>query len=70
MERKQEVMKNFLKGAAVAVVVLIVLIVINVICNMNGHELDSVSTGTMASVCAMLIYGGLTRNEKNKDGQK
>jgi hypothetical protein len=67
MERKQEVMKNFLKGAAVAVVTLIVLIVINVICNMNGHELDSVLTGTVASVCAMLLYGGLTKNEKNKD---
>ena len=67
MERKQEVMKNFLKGAAVAVVTLIVLIVINVICNMNGHELDSVSTGAVASVCAMLLYGGLTKNEKNKD---
>ena len=63
-------MKNFLKGAAVAVVVLIVLIVINVICNMNGHELDSVSTGAVASVCAMLLYGGLTKNEKNKDDQK
>ena len=62
-------MKNFLKGAAVAVV-LIVLIVINIICNMNGHELDSVSTGTVASVCAMLLYGGLTKNEKNKDDQK
>ena len=60
-------MKNFLKGAAVAVVVLIVLIVINVICNMNGHELDSVSTGAVASVCAMLLYRGLTKNEKNKD---
>ena len=70
MERKQEVMKNFFKGAAVAAVVLIVLIVINVICNMNGHELDSVSTGTVASVCAMLFYGGLTKNEKNKDDQK
>lgn len=70
MERKQEVMKNFFKGAAVAAVVLIVLIVINVIYNMNGHELDSVSAGTVASVCAMLLYGGLTRNKKNKDDQK
>ena len=63
-------MKHFLKGAAVTVVVMIVLIVINTICNMNGHELDSVSTGVMASVGAMLIYGGLTKNEKNKDDQK
>ncbi len=63
-------MKRFLKGAAVTAAVLIVLIVINVICNMNGHELDAVSTGTAASVGAMLIHSGLTRNEKNKDDQE
>lgn len=58
-------MKNLLKGAAVTVVVMIVLIVINVICNVNDHELDPVSTGVVASVGAMLIYGGL--DKKNKD---
>ena len=63
-------MKYFLKGAAVTVVVMIVLIIINMICNMNGHELDSVSTGTVASVSAMLIYGGMTKKEKNKDDQE
>lgn len=63
-------MKKLLKGAAVAVVIMIVLIVINMICNMNGHELDSVSTGVVASVGAMLIYGGLDKNEKNKDNQE
>lgn len=70
MERKREVMKNFLKGAAVVVAIWIVLVVINVICNMNGHELDSVPTGTMAAVCAMLLDRGLTKKEKNKDDQK
>ena len=60
-------MKNLLKGAAVMVVILIVLIVINVICNVNGHELDSVLAGTAASVGAMLIYSGLTKNDKKKD---
>ena len=64
MERKQEVMKNFLKGAAVAVVVLIVLIVINVICNMNDIDLNSVTSGPVIAVCAMLIYQGLTKNKK------
>lgn len=59
-------MKNLLKGVAVTVVIMIVLIVINVICNVNGHELDSVLTGVVASVGAMLIYGGLTKNDKNK----
>ena len=63
-------MKHFLKGVAVTVVVMIVLIVINVICNMNGHELDSVSTGVVASVTAMLIYSGLIKNEKNKDDKE
>lgn len=63
-------MKHFLKGAAVTAIVVVVLMVINVICNMNGHELDSVVTGTVASVGSMLIYHGLTKNEKNKDNQK
>lgn len=63
-------MKHFLKGAAVTVIVLVVLIVINVICNMNGIELDSVSTGTVSAVGAMLIYYGLTKNEKNKNDQE
>ena len=63
-------MKKLLKGAAVIVVVMVVLIVINMICNMNSHELDSVSTGVVASVGAMLIYGGLDKNEKNKDKQE
>lgn len=57
-------MKHFLKAAAVTAVVLIVLLVINIICNMNGIELDSVMTGTVSAVGAMLIYCGLTKNEK------
>ena len=60
-------MKKLLKGAAVTVVVMVILIVINVICNMNGHELDSVSTGVVASVGAMLIYDGLTKNKDNQE---
>lgn len=63
-------MKKLLKGAAVTVVVMVILIVINVICNMNGHELDSISTGVVASVGTMLIYDGLTKNKKNKDNQE
>lgn len=64
LERKQKAMKSFMKGAAVVVAIWIVLVVINVICNMNGHELDSVPLGTMAAVCAILLYRGLTKNEK------
>ena len=57
-------MKHFFKGAAVTVVAMIVLIVINMICNVNGHELDPVSTGVVSSVGALLIYEGSIRNEK------
>ena len=63
-------MKHFLKGAAVLVIIIIVLMVINVICNMNGIDLDSVSTGTVAAGGAMLIYDGLLKREKNKDDSK
>ncbi|MCI8293144.1 MAG: hypothetical protein HFH53_06365 [Hespellia sp.] len=57
-------MKNFLKGAAVVAVVTIVLIIVNVICNINGIDLDSVSTGTTSAICAMFIYNGLTKDDK------
>ena len=57
-------MKHFLKGAAVTVVAMIVLIVINMICNVNGHELDPVSTGVVSSVGALLSYEGSIKNEK------
>ena len=56
-------MKHFFKGAAVTVVAMIVLIVINMICNVNGHELDPVSTGVVSSVGALLIYEGSIKNE-------
>lgn len=59
-------MKNFFKGAAVTAVILIIFIAINVICNMNGIDLDSISQGPVIAVCAMLIYKGLTKNEKDK----
>lgn len=63
-------MKHFFKGAVVTAVVLIVFIGINVICNRNGIDLDSVSNAPVIAVCAMLIYQGLTKNEKNKDNQE
>lgn len=69
LERRFKDMKHFLKGAAVVVIVLIVLWGINMLCHINGHELDMVPTGTMASVGSILIYHGLTKNEKKKDEQ-
>ena len=57
-------MRDLLKGAAVTVIVLIALMAINVFCNMNDIHLDTVTTGTVSAVCAMLIYCGLNKNKK------
>ena len=62
-------MKDFLKGAAVAAVVLVALMVINMFCNMHDIHLDQTATATVSAVCAMLLYQGSTRNEKNKDDE-
>ena len=70
LKRKQKAMKRFMKAVAIVAAIWIVLVVINVICNINGHELDSVPSGTMAAVCAMLLDRGLTKKEKNKNDQK
>lgn len=60
-------MKNFLKGVAVAAIVLIVNLILNIICNKQGINLDSTVTGTVSAVSAMLIYHGLMRKEKAKN---
>ena len=57
-------MRHLLKGAAVTAIVLIVSMAIHVFCNMKGIELDTVVAGTVSAVCAMLLYHGLTKNEK------
>lgn len=56
-------MKHFLKGAAAVVIVMIVNIIINVICNVHDVELNSKVTSMVSTICAILIYRGLTRNE-------
>ena len=67
--RRQEVMKQILKGVAVTTIVLIILIVISIICNVNGINSDSISNGAILAVCTMLIYQGATRKDKNKEDQ-
>lgn len=57
-------MNHVLKGAAVMVGVIIVNMIINIICNMNGVELNSTIMGTTSAVCAMFIYDGWIKNEK------
>ncbi len=58
-------MKNLLKGAVVMAAVMIANLIISIVCNMNGIELNSTVTGTVSAVSAILIYHGLTKNEKN-----
>lgn len=60
-------MKHFLKGVAVAAVVLVAVMVINMFCDMHDIHLDQTATGTVSAVCAMLFYRGLIRNEKSKN---
>ena len=53
LERKQEIMKHFLKGTAVVVVVTIVMmiinIIINIICNKNGIDLNSTAMSMLST---------------------
>ncbi len=60
-------MKHVLKGAAVMAGVMIVNLILNIICNMNGVDLNSTVMGTTSAVCAMFIYNGLIKNEKNNE---
>ncbi len=63
-------MKYFLKGAAVMVGVIVVNMIINIVCNINGVDLNSSIMGTMSAVCALLIYDGLVKNEEKKGHQE
>ena len=59
--------KHLLKGIAVMVGVIIVNMIINIVCNINGIDLNSTAQSAMSAICAVLIYNGLIKNEKNKD---
>lgn len=57
-------MKHVLKGAAILAGVMVVHIIINVICNMNGVELNSTVMSMLSTVCAILIYNEWIKKEK------
>lgn len=64
-------MKHLLKGVAVMVGVIVVNMIINIVCNMNGIDLNSTAQSTTSAICAVLIYNGLIKDEKNKgDGNE
>lgn len=64
LERKYEVMKHLLKGAAAVAVVLIISMAIHVFCNVKGIQLDQALTSVALAGCAVALYHVLIKNEK------
>lgn len=60
-------MKHFLKWVAVMAGVMIVNIIINIVCNRYNVELNSSVVSVVSTVCAIVVYDGLIRREKDKD---
>ena len=67
-ERKQKVMKHFLKGAAAVAIVMFILMLIHIIFNMMGIDLNKYINNAvdilLASSFATIIYHVLIRKEK------
>lgn len=72
MERKQEVMKHFIKGAVVVVgitiVMMIIHIIINIVCSKNGIDLNSTAMSMVSTfigaMSGMFIYDRWIKDEK------
>lgn len=58
-------MKHILKGAVVVVGVMIIHMIINIICNVNGVELNGTVMSTMMALVALFLYEGWIKLEKN-----
>lgn len=73
-ERKQKVMKHFLKGAAAVAIVMFVVMLIHIIFNVMGIDLNkyinNVAEILLASSFATMIYQALIRKEQNDDARK
>lgn len=71
MERKQKIMKRFLKGVAAVAIVMFITMLIHIFFNMRGIDLNryinNVVEVMLASSLSMLIYQALIKNEKSKD---
>ena len=57
-------MNHFLKGIIVMVGIIIVNMIINIVCNINGINLNTTGMSTVLSICAIFIYDRWIRNEK------
>lgn len=71
MERKQKIMKRFLKGVAAVAIVMFITMLIHIFFNMRGIDLNryinNVVEVMLTSSLSMLIYQALIKNEKSKD---
>lgn len=74
LERKQVVMKHFLKGVAAVAIVMSISMLMHIFLNMKGIDLnryiDDVVEILLTSSLAILTYQALIKNEKNKDDQE
>jgi FtsH-binding integral membrane protein len=57
---------KILKGFLVTVITLIALIIVNMICNVNGINLNTIISGTTTAIVAMFIYEAITKKDRNK----
>ena len=55
-----------LKGFLVTVITLVALIIVNMICNVNGINLNTIISGTTTAIVAMFIYEAITKKDRTK----
>jgi hypothetical protein len=57
---------KILKGFLVTVITLVALIIVNMICNVNGINLNTIISGTTTAIVAMFIYEAITKKDRTK----
>ena len=57
---------KILKGFLVTVITLVALIIVNMICNVNGINLNTIISGTTTAIVAMFIYEAITKKGRTK----
>ncbi|MCI9033890.1 MAG: hypothetical protein HFJ08_07550 [Lachnospiraceae bacterium] len=60
-------MKHLLKGTVIVAALTAVNMIINIICNMNGVDLNALPTGAGMAMCGMFLYQAWTKNEAGKE---
>ena len=57
---------KILKGFLVTVITLVALIIVNMICNVNGINLNTIISGTTTAIVAMFRYEAITKKDRTK----